>query len=225
MKKHCIFLLLIACIFSSYSGFSQSNEIRIKFIGNCGLYMTDGNLNVYVDFPYKSGAYNYMEYSRSELDSINDNSVFIFTHRHADHYSRKLLKRLNGKVHGPWKVTKKRRLDPAQLSDSVKDFSLQAFKTSHKFSFKHNSYLLTWHNKKIFITGDTEDAEPLSKAGRLDWVFAPFWIYTNAKEEQVTINTEMRGVYHLYPHQTIGEGFPPDMIFLKEQNRVISIPY
>ena len=51
--------------------------------------MTDGNLNVYTDFPYKSGTYNYMEFDSSELDSIKDNSIFIYTHKHADHYSKK----------------------------------------------------------------------------------------------------------------------------------------
>lgn len=50
-------LLTIALIFISKDGFSQANEIEIKFIGNCGLYMTDGSLHVYTDFPYKSGAF------------------------------------------------------------------------------------------------------------------------------------------------------------------------
>jgi len=63
-------LLILALIFIVNVGFSQSNQITIKFIGNCGLYMTDGALNVYVDFPYKSGAYNYMKYDKAELDNI-----------------------------------------------------------------------------------------------------------------------------------------------------------
>jgi hypothetical protein len=49
---------------------AQTNVITVRFIGNCGLYMTDGSLDVYVDFPYRSGAYNYMEYPASEIDSI-----------------------------------------------------------------------------------------------------------------------------------------------------------
>ena len=82
------FLILL-----SNSAYSQTNEIKIKFIGNCGLYMTDGVTNFYIDFPYKSGAHNYMEYDQSELDSVKDNSIFIFTHRHSDHYSKKHLKK------------------------------------------------------------------------------------------------------------------------------------
>lgn len=54
----------------SITVFAQTNEITIRFIGNCGMYFTDGTTNFYVDFPYKSGAHNYMEYDSSELDNI-----------------------------------------------------------------------------------------------------------------------------------------------------------
>ncbi len=77
-------LLLLCCV---TAGYGQGNEIKIKFIGNAGLYLTDGNINLYVDFPYKSGAYKYMEYDDSELDSIASNSILLFTHKHADHFS------------------------------------------------------------------------------------------------------------------------------------------
>ena len=59
-------LLILALILASNLGFAQGKEIRIKFIGNCGLYMTDGETNIYSDFPYKSGAFNYMEFDAWE---------------------------------------------------------------------------------------------------------------------------------------------------------------
>ncbi len=131
--KNILFVIVLISI-SNFS-FSQSNEIKIKFIGNCGLYMTDGNLNIYIDFPYKSGAHKYMKYDESELDSIKDNSLFIFTHRHSDHYSKKLIKNLTGKKYGNWNVSKLEK-----LNNSNQYFSVQAFKTSHKFTLKHYSY-------------------------------------------------------------------------------------
>jgi L-ascorbate metabolism protein UlaG (beta-lactamase superfamily) len=219
-----ILIFIISVFFSNFL-FCQSNEITIKFIGNCSLYMTDGNLNIYIDFPYKSGAHNYMKYDKSELDNIKDNSIFIFTHRHADHYSKKLINKLTGKIYGPWNMSKKRKLDLVKLSESYKDFSIQSYKTSHKFSLHHNSYLIAWHNKKIFISGDTGDVEPISKLSNLDWVFAPFWIYRNAMEQKVAIDTKMIGIYHLYPDQKIGEGFPGNIHFLTHQSEIISIPY
>ena len=44
-------LLIITVICISNFGFSQSNEIVIKFIGNCGLHLTDGESNFYIDLP------------------------------------------------------------------------------------------------------------------------------------------------------------------------------
>jgi L-ascorbate metabolism protein UlaG (beta-lactamase superfamily) len=91
-KNFAKIILIFSLVCLSNFGFSQSNEIKIKFIGNCGLFMTDGSTNLYLDFPYKSGAYNYMEYDSAEIDGIKSNAIFLFTHRHADHYSRKIIK-------------------------------------------------------------------------------------------------------------------------------------
>ncbi|MBK7427049.1 MAG: hypothetical protein IPI60_08480 [Saprospiraceae bacterium] len=54
------FIFTIYLISNSIHG--QSGEIKIQFIGNCGLYMSDGKEDIYIDFPYKSGAYGYMTY-------------------------------------------------------------------------------------------------------------------------------------------------------------------
>ncbi len=91
--NYCRILLIVASTLIATIGWTQSKEIRIEFMGNCGLYMTDGTTHIYTDFPYKSGAYNYMEFEEAELDSIKNNSIFIFTHKHADHYSKKNLKK------------------------------------------------------------------------------------------------------------------------------------
>lgn len=101
------FLSAIPFILISILSGAQANTITIRYIGNCGLYMTDGTLDVYVDFPYKSGAFGYMEYPVSEIDSIKAKATHIFTHRHPDHYSKKSVKKLSGTVYGPWKVKKK----------------------------------------------------------------------------------------------------------------------
>ena len=94
--------MIFVFILISNLGFSQANEIKIKFISNCGLFMTDGTTNIYTDFPYRSGAFIYDKYDPSELDSIQENSIFIFTHKHGDHYSKKnmriVLKNKNGSL-------------------------------------------------------------------------------------------------------------------------------
>lgn len=221
LYKKILFIIAIICI--SNFGYSQSNEIKIKFIGNCGLYMTDGRSNLYFDFPYKSGAHNYMEYDKSEIDSIKDNAIFIFTHRHADHYSEKILKKLKGQKFDPFNITELEKLNGA-----IPDFEIRAFETEHKvygISFRHYSYVLTWHGKKIYISGDTGDWEDLSKIKDIDWAFMNPWLFMNAKEDKVHIDAKNFGIYHLYPNQKVDGEIPANIHILKNQGEIISIPY
>lgn len=223
-KNYTKILLSLILIFISNFGFSQSNEIKIKFLGNCGLHLTDGNLNIYVDFPYKSGAYGYMEYDNAELDSIQENSIFIFTHKHADHYSgkitRKVLKEKNGEKFTPWKTSKLER-----YSKTIPNFDVQVFKTKHRFSLKHNSYLITWHGKKLFFSGDTEHPEILEKVSDIDIAFLTPWILTYAQEKNIEIDAKTKVLYHLYPNQKIDEEISENFIVLKNQGKIIEIPY
>ena len=197
-------LLIIAIlVFLSHLSYSQSNEINIEFMGNCGLYLTDGKTNIYTDFPYKSGAHGYMEFGEAELDSIKENSIFIFTHKHSDHFSKKNLKKVmkekGGAQYGVSNVS-----DLKQLEDTIDEFKIEAFKTQHKvfgISFRHYSYLITWHGKKIFLSGDTTNPETIGKLEDIDLAFVPYWILLNAKEQEITIDAKMFGVYHLYPEQ------------------------
>ena len=221
MNNICkISIIIISLFFISNFGYSQNNEIKIKFIGNCGLYLTDGNLNIYVDFPYKSGAHNYMEYDKSEIDNIKEYPIFIFTHKHSDHYSRKILKKLNGEKYGPWNIRKLK-----EINDTINEFSIQAFKTKHRFCFKHYSYLIIWHNKKIFLSGDTESAETIGKLSNIDWAFVPSWIILDSYDKDIKIDSEQFGVYHLYPNEKISNDNPEKYKLMNTQGEVISIPY
>ncbi len=223
--KHLHTRILWLSIFSFILNFSQaqSKEIKIRFIANAGLHLTDGQSNIYVDFPYKSGFWMYSKYDKSEIENIKDNSVLLFTHKHPDHYKRKLVKRLirkrGAKAYGPW--------NPKQLearSGSIQNFSIQAFKTSHKLSFKHCSYLITWNGKKIYINGDTGDTGPLSQMKDLDWAFLPGWTLVNANNEKIKIDTKMLGVYHIGPGDHISSN-DPKVLVMDKQGEVISVPY
>jgi len=193
---------LIFCLITAF-GYSQTKEIQIEFIGNCGLHMTDGISNFYIDFPYKSGAHGYMEFKESELDSIKENSIFIFTHKHSDHYSKKNLKKVmkekGGQTYGVANIS-----ELEKLGESIENFEIKAYKTDHTvfgISFRHYSYLITWHNKKIYLSGDTTEPETIGKMEKIDLAFVPYWILKNAKEQNITIDAKMFAVYHLYPEQ------------------------
>lgn len=172
---------------------------------------------------YKSGAHNYMEYDKSEIDNIKDNAIFIFTHKHADHYSEKILKKLKGQKFDPSNID-----ELEKLGTSIAAFDIKAFRTQHKvfgISFKHYSFLITWHGKKIYISGDTGDLEDLSQLKEIDWAFVNPWIYMNAVNEKLIIDAKNFGMYHLYPDQAISGEVPSNLLILKKQGEIINIPY
>lgn len=203
---------------------AQSNAITIRFIGNCGLHMTDGTLDVYVDFPYKSGAFGYMEYPASEVDSIKPDATHIFTHRHPDHYSKKLAKKLSGTVYGPWKVKKTRRADLTGPVYHAAQFTVETFRTKHRFSRHHFSYLITWHGNRIYLNGDTEGAETIAQVKATDFAFVPTWIIRDSKEKEITIDAQRFVVYHLYPSQKVTTD-KPKVTILQTQGEVLELPY
>lgn len=220
-----LLLLATLCLCTHFCN-SQSSEIKIKFIGNCGLYLTDDTTHFYVDFPYKSGAHNYMEYDKTEIDSIKDNAIFIFTHKHADHYSQPVLKKLNGFKFGPENVN-----ELGKLEQVIPDFHIKAFKTQHKvfgISFAHYSYLITWHNKKIYISGDTENADTIAQQQDVDIAFVPVWLITDAAEKGIKLRNRIKqiAIYHVGPKDKITlDNADSQVMLLDKQGEMIKINY
>lgn len=201
----------------------QSNKIVIRYIGNCGLHLTDGVTNIYTDFPYKSGAHHYATYQKSELDSLKENAYFIFTHKHSDHYYKRkmkqILKNKHGKKYGKWNIS-----ELENLSKAIPDFEIKTYKTKHLYSFAHYSYLITWHGKKIYFSGDTEHAETILTMKNLDWAFIPSWLVMRIKETNQKFDTKMIGIYHIGPKDKVnitGE----KVLMLNEQGKVIEVSY
>jgi len=218
MKKT---LLSLSLFLSISLAFGQSKEIKIKFIGNCGMHLTDGSSNIYVDFPYKSGAHHYMEYDKAEIDKVIPNSTFIFTHKHSDHYSRRLLSKMKGKKYGTWNVNK-----IGEISKSIPDFEITAYRTQHKvfgISFKHYSYLMVWHNKRIFFSGDAEKCDTLIQMKNIDYLFAPSWVISNAMNREMKIDAQYINVYHIGPRDNINST-SPKIRLLKTSGEYINIP-
>lgn len=209
-------LFIVICTFTVHLGHAQSKEIKIEFLGNCGLYLTDGETNIYTDFPYKSGAYGYMEFEESELDRIKENAIFIFTHKHADHYSKKNLKRVmkekGGKKYGVSNIA-----DLEELNETLDGFEIKPFQTKHTFfgiNFRHYSYLIRWHGKKIYLSGDTTNPETIGSIKDIDLAFIPYWIYENAREQNMVIDAKEMAIYHLYP----SEAGPAEKFFKNKKN-------
>jgi ribonuclease BN (tRNA processing enzyme) len=200
--------------------FGQTNEITVTLIGNAGFRMTDGVTNIYFDFQYKSGAFGYMTYSERELEKIKPNSIFIFTHKHADHYAKKIVKKLNGKVYAG-----SNRKEISELEKDIPDFKITSYKTKHRFSFGHYSYVIEWHGKKVFVSGDTKHPETIGLIKGIDYAFIPPWLITYAKEKNITIDAKIKVLYHLYSNEKVTEKASDDLIIFDKQGMNIKIEY
>jgi L-ascorbate metabolism protein UlaG (beta-lactamase superfamily) len=215
--------LFLTAIFSLiiFISYAQSEKIEIKFIGNCGFFMTDGKINMYFDFPYKSGAHDYMTYDVKLLDSIQNHSIFLFTHGHADHYNKKLFKKTNQKLYGPWPVTLylsgKRKHKLKALNDSIPNFSITEFKTKHGFSLKHCSYLIVWNGKRVFISGDAETADTICTMKNLDLVICPYWLINDAYNRNLKIDTKKIILCHHRSVESINN--KSDKVIVPKQNQ------
>lgn len=133
---------------------------------------------------------------------------------------RRVLKEKGGKKYGPQNIKKLKK-----FAEENPDFEIKTFKTKHRFSFNHYSYLITWHGNRIFLSGDTESAETIGEIKNLDLAFLPSWIINDANHKEIKIDAKRIGLYHLYPTQEINGDIPENMIILKEQNSIISLPY
>ncbi len=226
MTKHRIYkcfgpILIAIFLLVANSTSGQNEPIKIKLPGNCGIFMTDGNLNIYVDFPYKSGAHGYMTYNPHLLDSLPANAVFLYTHGHSDHYSRKLFKKTNQKLYGPWPVRflmpGKRKYKLDELNSIFPDFSITTYKTKHGYSFIHYSYMIEWNKKRIFISGDTHLSDTLVSVKNLDLVFAAPWVMYDANDRGLKIDAKKIIVYHLRDTDKLTSG--SDKVIISKQNQ------
>ncbi|MDR2972955.1 MAG: hypothetical protein LBU83_13700, partial [Bacteroidales bacterium] len=158
-------------------------------------------------------------YDKSEIDSIKENAIFIFTHKHLDHYSKKILKKLDGEIYNTWNVS-----ELEKLNSSIPDFIIKAFKTKHKIfgiSFKHYSYLITWHGRKIYISGDTSDFEHVSEIKDIDWAFVNYW----SRKEHFKIDSKNFGIYHLDPIMEVMGEVQDNVLLLINHGEIIRIPF
>ena len=105
-----------------------------------------------------------MTYDKSVMDSLNPD-ICLFTHGHADHFRKRVFKKLDTKLFAPgplkMRLSKKRKISLEELNSLHPDFSVKYFKTPHGFSLKHYSYLIEWKGKRIYLSGDTHDKEHL----------------------------------------------------------------
>lgn len=71
---------------------------------------------------------------------------------------------------------------------------INAIKTDYGQT-EHYSYLIEWHGKNIYISGDTGDVTHLSGLPSMDVAFLTPWLYENARKENALPDTKNLVIY------------------------------
>ena len=152
-------------------------SVEGRFIANAGFVISDGETTILVDFPYRSGAFGYMEYDDNELEA-RDNALCVFTHRHADHFDAGLIERLGCSVAGSPEVLG--LVDARQRAGSGPEWefgsaSIRCVESVHS-NVDHCSYVIDWHGTAIYVAGDVEELSALAQVEHLDVAVIPAWL-------------------------------------------------
>lgn len=159
-------------------------DLEFRFIGNNGFEISDGETTVLVDFPYHSGAFGYMEFEPGQV-TVRGNSLCLFTHRHADHFDPNSIAAIGCSVAGPAEVMEQ-VAEPIRLPGGpvwqFGEAELECLDTEHG-EVEHCSYLIRWHGRSIFFTGDVEELSGLDRVEQpLDIIVLSSWFAPRVPE-------------------------------------------
>lgn len=178
--------------------FCHSQNIEIKYIGNCAYRIKLDSVEIFTDFPYKSGSYGYMEYNMDSVDLTKPNQYLLFTHQHKDHYDGKLVRK-SGKTKITPLMSKSKKNKYLKELEEKYGIRITYFKTHHRYSVKHRSLAIEWKGKKIFIFGDTEkDFPDYLDQNQIDLLIIAPWQVTKLKMQNQHYVIRNIAVYHLH---------------------------
>ena len=187
--------------------FIQRPALELRFIGNMAVSITDGTVTVVTDFPYESGYSGYMTYAPSEIRSSTATTLALITHRHRDHWQAPLFTATNWKVAGPPDVTTglpPDRVLPLGQTTTFGPVTIDRFETPHA-NVGHDYYVVKWHGRRLYFSGDTESVDSLAAARNLDAAFVSSWLYRAALRRGVRIDARQIVIYHHHPGERVAE--------------------
>lgn len=195
-------------------------ELEITFIGNTAFRLSDGSVTLLTDFPYRSGAFGYMEYEPLAPGEVADATTLV-THAHLDHWDAEQSRALGLEVVADPSIT--RTLDPGSVvpwSSRIehRGILIEPVKTTHTAA--HHSYRVTWHGIRMYFTGDTESTVELLAQRDLDVAFVSPWLAQWVVEAGDRIDAELVVIYH---HRS-GERRPmPDNAIVPRQGQTLRL--
>jgi L-ascorbate metabolism protein UlaG (beta-lactamase superfamily) len=180
-------------------------ELRFTFIGNMAFHITDGRVAVLIDFPYQSGAFGYMDWSKAMLPK-GPAPLCVISHSHDDHFAPRLAQEYCGTLLGPKDVVAGSRVKALELKDDVRweGLVIRPVATKHA-DVEHYSYLIEWAGAKLFFSGDTADPAALLAARGLDLAFVSPWLLAAVESNGQKIDAARVVVYHHRASEAVPE--------------------
>ncbi len=201
--------LIMAIITSTSPLLATTSEtdiaLTIRFVGNAGVELSDGQTTLLVDLPYEPGYLGYMSYDLSDI-MPRGRTVCLITHRHRDHFRPAWFHGKDWEIVGPKEVTDElpeERVIALEDTVTVGAFSIVPSRTPHGDT-EHYSHLVVWNSSeggtlRFFFVGDTEDPANLFSQKDLDIAFVTSWLGCAASREGGSIDAERVVLYHHWP--------------------------
>ncbi len=182
-------------------------ELQARFIGNMAWSITDGAFTLMSDFPYDSGAVRgYMTYdAAAELRSPTRETLSLITHRHGDHWSATLFPKTGWMLVGPRDVTATMPQDRVVAVSPRFPYGplrIDAIETPHA-SIGHYSYVVEWHGRRLYFSGDTESPAHLVALRNLDVAFVSPWLYRAVLKSGARVDARRVIIYHHQPGEAV----------------------
>jgi hypothetical protein len=183
-----------------YAAATPEGKLHLTFIGNCTLAISDGELTLMTDYPYRPGANGSMIY-QFEATRPEGWVACLVTHSHKDHFHFATFLRRSWSLIGPSDVAGPLGgYDIYVVEDQVPieyegKFEVLPISTTHEGTI-HFSYLVTWHGVRMYFSGDTEETSQALALQDLDIAFVNPLLLEHLKENGSRIDTDRLVVYH-----------------------------
>ena len=175
-------ILLLALVLA-WTAAAQAPPLQARFIGQMAFAITDGSTTLITDFPYEIGYAGAPPFGDRELQETTQPTLALITHRHLDHFDPAAFAKTNWKMLGPSDAAariKSDRVLPLAPRVTFGALEIESIKTPHH-NLEHYSYIVTWHGRRLYFSGDTESADSLLAAQRLDVAFVSSWQFQAAR--------------------------------------------
>jgi L-ascorbate metabolism protein UlaG (beta-lactamase superfamily) len=187
------------------AGLLQRPPLQARFVGQMAFAITDGAVTLLTDFPYQIGYADAPNYSASELNGGSSGTLALITHRHLDHWEPALFAKTRWKVGGPADVTAAAPADRIVALKGTTTFGpirIDPIETPHA-RVDHYSYIVTWQEKRLYFSGDTQDTRSVLDARNLDAAFVSPWLYQAIVDSGARIDAKRVVIYHHTPGQQV----------------------